>query len=188
LAGYARTAAAAGLYVQDFVYSFSGPHGGFGITWSLAVEEQFYLVWPPNLIIALRRGKTRLALTLAVVAILVAVANQVLIDANLVPSSFFTPWLNATPLIIGCFLAVVLAESSDRVSPRLGPSAAAAAAVAGVVGLGAMWIVANRVGNGHFYSFQLLGCATSSAALISGSNWHLDVASRGCSVGSRPRV
>ena len=34
------------LYVGNWVRAFGGSLGTVGITWSLAVEEQFYLVWP----------------------------------------------------------------------------------------------------------------------------------------------
>lgn len=168
LAGYGRTALAAGLYVQDFVSSFSGPHGGLGVTWSLAVEEQFYLIWPPILILALRHRKTRLTVTLVAVALFGAIANQLIIHENWPHGYGFTPWLNSTALIIGCALAFMLAEPNDWVSRRLGLRAGDAAAAFGVIGLAGLWLVADRVGNGHLFSVQLVGCAVSSAALIFG--------------------
>jgi len=52
-------------YLQNFVQS-SGPHAlpGFGHFWSLAVEEQFYWVWPLAVFLLPRRHLFRLCITL----------------------------------------------------------------------------------------------------------------------------
>ncbi len=52
-------------YLQNFAQS-SGPHAlpGFGHFWSLAVEEQFYWVWPLAVFLLPRRHLFRLCITL----------------------------------------------------------------------------------------------------------------------------
>ena len=94
--------------------------------WSLAEEEQFYLVFPPLLILALRRGRRRL---LAVV-LAVAVAASI-VDLYMPPWSsahrYSGPDTHASPILLGCLVAV-LWKSGISISSRVGLSAAAGAA------------------------------------------------------------
>jgi peptidoglycan/LPS O-acetylase OafA/YrhL len=74
--------------------------------WSLAEEEQFYLLWPPLLVLLLRRGVNlrRLAGGVALAAV-----AAMLWRAHLGPGarSYFAPDTRSDPLLIGCLLAIV---------------------------------------------------------------------------------
>jgi peptidoglycan/LPS O-acetylase OafA/YrhL len=61
--------AATVLYTANWVRAFSentGVLGVLGITWSLAIEEQFYLLWPPILAVSLSIGASRNRLLIAI--------------------------------------------------------------------------------------------------------------------------
>lgn len=100
--------------------------------WSLAVEEQFYIVWPLVLFALLRYAPRR---TMPVAVALIAAsfaANIVILDEDPL-AAFYMPHTRAWELLFGCVLALGV--------PRLGR---AAADVAGIAGLALIaWAVFN---------------------------------------------
>ena len=104
-------------------------------TWSLSVEEQFYLLWPLALLLALNRGGPRLAFNVAAALTVAALIDRGLLYSVLNASAvriYFGSDTNAFALMAGCGLALAL--SQGRV-PRVGRIASAyvGAAVAFVV-------------------------------------------------------
>jgi peptidoglycan/LPS O-acetylase OafA/YrhL len=101
----------AGAYLTDlFTFGHSSAWALWGHTWSLAVEEHFYLLWPPVLLLLLHRGSLRTArrwaLAGAVVGALVAVVSAVPGPAG-PPSIYFQPQTHAGGLLLGCAVALV---------------------------------------------------------------------------------
>lgn len=117
--GYIRTAGAAGLYVENFVWGLGGDElGRLGHTWSLAVEMQFYLVWPVLLVWMLQR-KLRLA-PMILGGIVVSYGLYVLQSApNLdrFPAAYYLPWTRSFELLLGALVAVLLAARARTAEP-----------------------------------------------------------------------
>lgn len=84
------------------------PIGAFTPTWSLACEEQFYLLWPLALAAAHRAGwgprRLLAALSAAVVALVVAASAAS--GALAGSTAFFSPLGRGAELLLGCALAV----------------------------------------------------------------------------------
>jgi peptidoglycan/LPS O-acetylase OafA/YrhL len=78
--------------------------------WSLAAEEQFYLLWPVVLIAAMRRNASRRALTIGV-GIVVAAIWADRFALTLAGASqhrlYFGPDTSLDPIVIGCLLALL---------------------------------------------------------------------------------
>ncbi|HWS89459.1 MAG TPA: acyltransferase [Pyrinomonadaceae bacterium] len=101
------------LYMTDFVVSLDGRAalGALKHTWSLAVEEQFYLLWPLLLLAALRaRLSVRaIALLTLALAIFVALHRSMLWQGGApVTRTYYGADTRADALLIGCVAAMAL--------------------------------------------------------------------------------
>lgn len=95
------------LYVTDWMRAGGGDAGALGHTWSLAVEEQFYLLWPLVLAGLLHSGGLQRALRLCLVgAATVGVARELVPFSNDRIYNGFD--FRADGLLIGCALALAL--------------------------------------------------------------------------------
>ncbi|MBS2966125.1 acyltransferase [Actinocrinis puniceicyclus] len=98
------------------VWLGGAPLGAFTPTWSLACEEQFYLLWPPALAACLRGGvrpsgrgdPRRLAAGVLLAAVALAAAGAAVDAGGLVAPGqvFFDPLGRGAELLLGCALAV----------------------------------------------------------------------------------
>jgi peptidoglycan/LPS O-acetylase OafA/YrhL len=112
----------AALTVLLFAGNWLQPKVGvLGHTWSLGVEEQFYLVWPLVLTLALRRGRSKLkiAAVLFGLALVIAGARSVMYhDVTTLTKPWWAlhPWIRADGILLGSALALVmLSPSGPRV-------------------------------------------------------------------------
>lgn len=112
------------LYYANWVWAVHGVDGTlgwFGHMWSLAVEEQFYFLWPPIVVLIWRRHlSTRVLLGLLVAAALTSSALRHWALRHTVGGFFATPMV-AEMLIWGIVFAVARARGllDDLVLRRL---------------------------------------------------------------------
>jgi peptidoglycan/LPS O-acetylase OafA/YrhL len=107
-------------------------------TWSLAIEEQFYIVWPLVLLLCLRLAKPRERLLLAAVALALAVSSAILRTALWYAHTgshiYFRTDTHADGLLLGCTLGAIYSTSVGsvlvrRISGSIAPAIVAASAL-----------------------------------------------------------
>jgi peptidoglycan/LPS O-acetylase OafA/YrhL len=147
--------------------------GVFAQTWSLAMEEQFYIVWPALLlgIAALRVRRWAVVAALGAGVVLCAGIAWSVYDApsgGSTPNVYFNPVLGAAPLLCGCALAIALDDG--RVAAALSGAwgrvctwAGAAALVVAACSIQDDWTQ-------HAWTFGVLmpAAGIAAAALVAG--------------------
>jgi peptidoglycan/LPS O-acetylase OafA/YrhL len=130
-----------------------------GLTWSLSVEEHFYLLWPLLLLAVLRRGGR-----IGTVAVIAALANAwpayLWLNGADADRLYFLPDARFSQILTGCLLAAVLHRSPDLGRLRSAVSAPAAWGVLG--GLTLVVVLATRY-DGWYWAggLQLIGVGTA---------------------------
>jgi peptidoglycan/LPS O-acetylase OafA/YrhL len=87
------------FYVSNWVQATGTSVGFLGHTWSLSIEEQFYLVWPSVLIVL---GARRAGVIAAALVILITIVR---IPAD-GPFEYFSTFTRGDAVLVGCALAV----------------------------------------------------------------------------------
>ncbi len=123
--------------------SIGGTQHRFGIlahTWSLAVEEQFYLVWPLALLLVLRRFQVRGAFWVSVVLTVASACESVLLYRHFGwKRIYFGTDARLPQILVGATLA--LARASWNPLPLAKPLMNTAA-ICGAIGIAAMVVSA----------------------------------------------
>ena len=135
--------------------------GPIGHTWSLAIEEQFYLIWPAVFIVLSRRRRALLPWLIGGIAAIVAI-RLVGWYATHTSWGYFATVTHGDGLLIGCLVAVLLAGTGRRATARLDTPVLAWASVAGLGGL----MLFARIDDGSTYTGVLTLCVLLTALIV----------------------
>lgn len=115
-----RDAALAAAYLSDYSYPLFGDPKYIRHSWSLAVEEQFYLLWP--LLIPLMANRKRAIAILAATWVAITAVRYSVADSGWI-NYYFPLHTHSSGLIAGAGLALALREGFPAIGARLGSCA-----------------------------------------------------------------
>jgi peptidoglycan/LPS O-acetylase OafA/YrhL len=117
LAGYGKTAFLGATYTQDIALGFFGQsYGQLGHTWSLAIEEQFYLFWAPVLLLLLRFRQRPILWLCGFIGlswISLAVTTTHLLNP---PDTYYRPDTRMNELFLGCLIAFLMERHKEQLA------------------------------------------------------------------------
>jgi peptidoglycan/LPS O-acetylase OafA/YrhL len=146
-------------YTSSLVAAAGGDLGWMLPTWSLSVEEYFYVAWPLLLVVLLRRRRPLVWVALLTgLAVVYRLAAGLLSDWS-IQRIAYGPDTRAEQLLIGCLLALVLSRGRLRI--------ASWQVLGGVLFLAAFLVVPPDLG-GPFYRSGGSTLVALAAALVIG--------------------
>lgn len=100
-------------YVSNWIFAFvpAVKVGPLGITWSLAIEEQFYLVWPLllTLLLKLRLRRRVVVLLMICATAFLTLHRRILMEGGApIERLYYATDTRADALLVGCLVALVL--------------------------------------------------------------------------------
>ena len=112
------------VYLSDFFASLvpATPLGALRHTWSLAMEEHFYLLWPPFLLLLLKTGCSRRVLVVLTVSLALTVCchRALLFQFGVSPARTYYGFdTRADALLIGCAAGMAVTWGLFREMSRL---------------------------------------------------------------------
>lgn len=154
-----------------YPFSFLGSLGLLGHTWSLAVEEQFYLLWPALFVVLMRRrfSRGRLALSLA----LIAIAEMIYRLAGILAGCsnyrvYYGTDTHSDGLFIGCAIAFWLASHTSAPPYRAAGGLLKAATWMGMPALAILFVLGDRSGAPVEVSAAVLACGVVVMGIVAG--------------------
>ncbi|MBK5305565.1 MAG: acyltransferase [Frankiaceae bacterium] len=110
----------AATYFSDVAAAAGYDMGPLLHTWTLSIEEHFYLLWPPLLVLLSRRRPQVIVWFVLAGALLSWLLRSILVlhGASLVRTTY-GPDVRADGLLLGCALAAWLVQHDGRCPPRL---------------------------------------------------------------------
>jgi peptidoglycan/LPS O-acetylase OafA/YrhL len=118
---------AAAFYYANYHYIFGGPALALGPTWSLAVEEHFYLIWPQ--VFSFARNRRTLIRSCFILAAIACILRVVVAYRGKYLYALLATETSSSAVLVGSGLAILLRHYPERLpaialKPIMGPLSA----------------------------------------------------------------